>query len=69
MWVAKALEGETKVSGEMKDVTPQRGGYCKYDDNCRDLCPGCTITKCNYGVCVCSNCNTPQSDLSVKSHM
>ncbi|KAG7613950.1 unnamed protein product [Arabidopsis thaliana] len=68
LWVAKALEGESKVSGQVRDETPHTW-YCKYDDNCRENCPGCTITKCNYGVCICSNCYHQQSDLGVESHM
>lgn len=56
LWVAKALEGESKVSGQVRDIGPPLGWYCKYDENCRHSCPGCAVTKCNYGVCVCSYC-------------
>lgn len=63
------LEGEARLSGEMKDVTIQRGGSCNNDNTCHDTCPGCRVTQCSFSQCVCSRCNTPQTSLRVKSHM
>ncbi|AED97634.1 putative defensin-like protein 265 [Arabidopsis thaliana] len=57
--IAKASKGEEKTSGELRDVTPQRGGPCSYDNLCHNHCPGCKITQCVNGECVCLICYTP----------
>lgn len=54
--LAKALEGGSKVSGQVRHVAPPQGWYCDIDDNCRHSCLGCKVTVCNHGVCVCSYC-------------
>lgn len=64
-----ALEGEARISGEMKDVTIQRGGSCNNDNTCHNHCPGCAITQCILNQCVCTRCDPPRPNLRVKSHM
>lgn len=64
--VAKALEAETKISGEV--ITPNRGGPCTNSNICHNHCPGCKFTQCVDGQCVCENCYTPPSDSGFKSH-
>ncbi|ESQ31655.1 hypothetical protein EUTSA_v10005663mg [Eutrema salsugineum] len=60
-----ALEGEARLSGEMRDVTIQRGGPCNNENTCHNHCPGCAITHCIFNQCVCTKCNPPQLNLHV----
>ncbi|CAH2034705.1 unnamed protein product [Thlaspi arvense] len=66
LWVAKALEGEAKARGGVKDVTIQGEGSCNNDATCRANCPGCAVTQCLFQQCVCDQCS-PKLNLRVRS--
>ncbi|KFK27992.1 hypothetical protein AALP_AA8G457600 [Arabis alpina] len=69
LWVAKALEGNAKVSVEVKDASTQQG-TCNDDSMCRAQCPaGCAITQCIFQQCVCGQCKPLQPNSLVRGEI
>ncbi|KAL0862885.1 hypothetical protein Bca101_042003 [Brassica carinata] len=69
LWVAKALEGDAKVSEDVTDnvtMQTQRGGSCNNDGVCQAFCSGCAITRCIFKQCVCAQCIPPKPKLRVR---
>lgn len=53
LWAAKALEGDAKVSVDVKDITIQRRASCYKDSVCRARCHGCAIKQCIFQQLMC----------------